>query len=33
MTALLPREVERTFSDVSRFLAGLPRRQTHEPSH
>ena len=30
MTALVPREVERTFSEVSSFLAGLPHLK---PNH
>jgi hypothetical protein len=31
MTALVPREVDRTFSAVSRYLTGLPGPKTHEP--
>ena len=30
MTALVPREVERTFSGVGGLLTGLPPRKTHE---
>lgn len=31
MTALVPREVERTFSNVDRFCTGLAGRETHQP--
>jgi len=30
MTALVSREVDRTFSEVGRFWAGLPGPKTHE---
>jgi hypothetical protein len=30
MTALVPREVDRTFSEVRRFWTGLPGPETHE---
>jgi hypothetical protein len=30
MTALVPRQVDRTFSEVGRFSTGLPGPETHE---
>jgi hypothetical protein len=31
MNALVPREVDRTFSAVGRYLTGLPGKEPHEP--